>query len=99
MGVDWGKIKEEAAQILSDYIKVDTTNPPGKEMAGARYLQGLLEKDGFPATVLESQPERGNLICTMKGKDRSSAPGSFAPYGRGARRGGKMEAPPLFREP
>ena len=69
MSVDWGRIKEEAAQILSDYIKVDTTNPPGKEMAGARYLQNLLEKDGFPATVMESQPERGNLICTMKGKE------------------------------
>ena len=69
MSVDWGRIEDEAAQILSDYIKVDTTNPPGKEMAGARYLQGLLERNGFPATVLESQPERGNLICTMKGKD------------------------------
>ena len=69
MGVDWEKIKEEAVQILSDYIKVDTTNPPGKEMAGARYLQGLLEKEGFSATVLESQPERGNLICVLKGRD------------------------------
>jgi acetylornithine deacetylase/succinyl-diaminopimelate desuccinylase-like protein len=69
MGVDWERIKEEAVQILSDYIKVDTTNPPGKEMAGARYLQGLLEKEGFSATVLESQPDRGNLICAMKGLD------------------------------
>jgi acetylornithine deacetylase/succinyl-diaminopimelate desuccinylase-like protein len=69
MGVDWGRIKEEAVQTLSDYIKVDTTNPPGKEMAGARYLQGLLEKEGFSADVLESQPDRGNLICIMKGRD------------------------------
>lgn len=69
MNVDWKKIKEEAVGLLSGYIKVDTTNPPGKELAGARYLQGILEKEGFSATVLESQPERGNLICTMKGKD------------------------------
>jgi len=68
MGIDWGKVKEEAVQILSDYIKIDTTNPPGKEMAGARYLKGVLEKEGFAATVLESQPERGNLICALKGK-------------------------------
>lgn len=68
MGIDWEKVKEEAVQILSDYIKIDTTNPPGKEMAGARYLKGVLEKEGFAATVLESQPDRGNLICTMKGK-------------------------------
>lgn len=69
MGVEWSKVKEEATKILSDYIKVDTTNPPGKEMAGARYLQGLLEKEGFSTTVLESQPDRGNLICTWKGRD------------------------------
>jgi acetylornithine deacetylase/succinyl-diaminopimelate desuccinylase-like protein len=69
VSVDWGKIKEEAVTILSDYIKVDTTNPPGKETAGARYLQGLLEREGFSATVLESQPGRGNLICTLQGKD------------------------------
>jgi acetylornithine deacetylase/succinyl-diaminopimelate desuccinylase-like protein len=70
MDLDWGKIKEEAVQILSGYLKVDTTNPPGKEMAGARYLQGLLKKEGFSPTVLEPQPERGNLICSLKGRDR-----------------------------
>ena len=69
MSIDWGKVKEEAVQILSDYIKAETTNPPGKEMAGARYLQGVLEREGFAVTVLESQPERGNVICPLKGRD------------------------------
>ena len=69
MGIDWEKVKEEAVQILSDYIKIETTNPPGNEMAGARYLQGSLEREGLAATVLESQPERGNVICPLKGKD------------------------------
>jgi acetylornithine deacetylase/succinyl-diaminopimelate desuccinylase-like protein len=69
MDIGWEKIKEEAVQILSDYIKVDTTNPPGKEMAGVRYLQGILEKEGFSTTVLESQPDRGNLFCAVKGTD------------------------------
>jgi len=69
MGVDWEKIKEEAVEILRHYIQIDTTNPPGKEMPGARYLQGLLEKEGLATTVLESQPDRGNLICTMKGTE------------------------------
>jgi acetylornithine deacetylase/succinyl-diaminopimelate desuccinylase-like protein len=69
MGIDWEKVKEEAVQILSDYIKIETTNPPGNEMAGARYLQGSLEREGLAVTVLESQPERGNVICPLKGKD------------------------------
>jgi acetylornithine deacetylase/succinyl-diaminopimelate desuccinylase-like protein len=69
MNVDWERVKGEAVQILSGYVQVDTTNPPGKELAGARFLQGVLEKDGLPATILESQPDRGNLVSRIKGKD------------------------------
>jgi acetylornithine deacetylase/succinyl-diaminopimelate desuccinylase-like protein len=69
MNFDWEKVKEEAVQNLSQYLKVDTSNPPGKEMAGARVLQQILEREGFPTTLLGPQPDRGNLICTMKGKE------------------------------
>jgi acetylornithine deacetylase/succinyl-diaminopimelate desuccinylase-like protein len=69
MNFDWERVKEEAVQNLSQYLQVDTTNPPGKEMAGARVLQQMLEREGFATTLLESQPDRGNLICTMKGKE------------------------------
>jgi acetylornithine deacetylase/succinyl-diaminopimelate desuccinylase-like protein len=69
MTLDWEKVKEEAVQNLSQYLRADTTNPPGKEMAGARVLQQMLEREGFATTLLESQLDRGNLICTMKGKE------------------------------
>ncbi len=74
MSTNWEKVREEATQILSDYIKIDTTNPPGGEMKGARFLQGILEKEGIPGQVLESQPGRGNLICNMKGEAVGLAP-------------------------
>jgi acetylornithine deacetylase/succinyl-diaminopimelate desuccinylase-like protein len=69
MAVDWQQVKEEAAKILSGYIQADTTNPPGREIVGARFLQGILEKEGLSPTLLESQPDRGNLICSMKGTE------------------------------
>jgi acetylornithine deacetylase/succinyl-diaminopimelate desuccinylase-like protein len=69
MNFDWEKVKEEAVGHLSRYLQADTTNPPGKEMAGAKVLQQMLEREGLQTTLLESQPDRGNLICTMKGKD------------------------------
>lgn len=69
MDFDWEKVREEAVQNLSLYLQADTTNPPGKEMGGARVLQQILEREGFATTLLEPQPDRGNLICTMKGKD------------------------------
>ncbi len=67
--MDCERVREEASKIMTGYIQVDTTNPPGREMGGARFLQGLLEKEGLSAVVLESQPGRGNLICTLEGSD------------------------------
>ncbi len=69
MTINWEKVKKEAIDILSGYIQVDTTNPPGKELAGARYLQRILEREGFSPTVLEFQPERGSILCQMDGTD------------------------------
>ncbi len=67
MSIDWDHIKKEAVEILSGYIQVDTTNPPGRELAGARYLQGILKKEGFSPTVIEFQPGRGSLACRTNG--------------------------------
>ncbi len=69
MNFDWEKVKEEAVQNLSQYLRADTSNPPGREMAGVKVLQQLLEREGVHTTLLEPQPDRGNLICTMNGKD------------------------------
>ena len=67
MSMDWGNIKEEGVRLLSGYLQVDTTNPPGKELAGAKFLQAVLEREGFEATVLESGPGRGNVLSRMRG--------------------------------
>lgn len=67
MPIDWEKVKEEAIEILSNYIQIETTNPPGKEMAGALFLQEILKREGLPVKVLEAQPERGNVFSVIKG--------------------------------
>jgi hypothetical protein len=34
--IDFAKLREETAQRLSKYIRLNTTNPPGNELAAAR---------------------------------------------------------------
>lgn len=67
MDIDWERVKTEAVEILSKYVQIETTNPPGKELAGAIFLQELIKKEGLPGQVLESQPERGNVFSQIKG--------------------------------
>ncbi|MCS7124926.1 MAG: M20/M25/M40 family metallo-hydrolase [Candidatus Bathyarchaeota archaeon] len=61
------EVEEEVATLLSDLIKINTTNPPGNETQAAKYLAETLEKEGFKCEVLESASGRGNIITRLKG--------------------------------
>jgi acetylornithine deacetylase/succinyl-diaminopimelate desuccinylase-like protein len=65
--VDWPTATEEAAEVLSGYLAVDTSNPPGREVDGGRYLAALLEREGIPTVWLPLDAERGNLVARLEG--------------------------------
>src|SRR5574337_1504574 len=60
------KLSDEAAEWLAGLLRINTTNPPGNELAAARYLAGILEHEGIPAEVLESAPGRGVVIARLR---------------------------------
>lgn len=49
--------------MLSELIKIDTSNPPGNETAAAHYLAGLLGEAGIACEVIEPVGGRGSLIA------------------------------------
>jgi acetylornithine deacetylase/succinyl-diaminopimelate desuccinylase-like protein len=61
------EIEEEIVTLLSDLIRINTTNPHGNETEAAKYLAKNLEKEGFKCEILESAPGRGNIITRLKG--------------------------------
>ncbi len=65
--VNWDSIESEAAQMLSDYIHIDTTNPPGNELAAANFLAERFRAEGIGAEVFESAPGRGSVVARVKG--------------------------------
>ena len=40
-------IRDEITQLLSELIKIDTTNPPGNETSAAKFLANYLENEGL----------------------------------------------------
>lgn len=56
------------AELLRDYIRIDTTNPPGNERAGAEWLAGILRANGVQPELIDSAPGRTNLYARIKGK-------------------------------
>jgi acetylornithine deacetylase/succinyl-diaminopimelate desuccinylase-like protein len=65
--LNWQAIADEAVRYLQDLLRIDTTNPPGNELAAAEYLAGVLRAEGYEPTVLEAAPQRGNLVARLKG--------------------------------
>ena len=40
--IDWAEVEQEATELLVRYLRIDTTNPPGGEEAGAELLTRTL---------------------------------------------------------
>lgn len=58
-------IAREAAVWLSDLLKINTTNPPGNEDAAAKYIAGVLEKEGIHPELLPIVPGRSALVARL----------------------------------
>jgi len=63
------KITPEVA-LLQQYIRIDTSNPPGNELPGARFLAALIEKEGVHAEIIEPAPGRASVYARIAGKQR-----------------------------
>lgn len=55
----------EAAGWLQQYVRVDTSNPPGNEQRAADFLAGLLGKEGIASRVVRNPEGRANLWARL----------------------------------
>ncbi len=65
-GVEQDPFDREAEDALVSYLRINTTNPPGNETAGARFLQQLLLKEGIDAKLVGSNPARQSVYARLR---------------------------------
>ncbi|MEA2237352.1 MAG: hypothetical protein QOC81_2076 [Thermoanaerobaculia bacterium] len=58
-------VEREAEAALIAYLRIDTSNPPGNETAGARFLQQLLLKEGIDAKLIGADPARQSVYARL----------------------------------
>jgi acetylornithine deacetylase/succinyl-diaminopimelate desuccinylase-like protein len=71
--IDWNKVDAEATQRLAEYVRLDTTNPPGNESRGVEWLKRIFQAEGIPFETGESAPGRGNIVARLKGMGKEPA--------------------------
>jgi acetylornithine deacetylase/succinyl-diaminopimelate desuccinylase-like protein len=64
---DWNRAGDEAVRLFAEFLRIDTTNPPGNEVRAAEFLSRVLRREGIEAKTFVSSPGRGNLYARIKG--------------------------------
>ncbi len=72
-GVQWEEVGREANDLLLRYLRIDTTNPPGNEIAAAGFFAAICQREGIEHRVFEPAPGRGIIWARLRG-DGSQRP-------------------------
>lgn len=62
---DWNAIAKTALSTLRDYVRIDTTNPPGDTRRTAELLTGILTREGIAVRRFESSPEHVIVLARL----------------------------------
>jgi acetylornithine deacetylase/succinyl-diaminopimelate desuccinylase-like protein len=61
------ELGDHAFKLCQTLLRIDTTNPPGNEIAAARVVADELRAAGLEPRLLESAPCRANVVARYKG--------------------------------
>lgn len=59
---------DRTIELLRDFLRIDTTNPPGNEEKAALFIQEFLRREGIASEIYQAQPGRANILSRIKGK-------------------------------
>lgn len=61
------KLNAETLRHYTALLRIDTSNPPGNETEAAKYLAGVLQREGISVKLLALDPARANLVARIHG--------------------------------
>ena len=65
--IDWDEVTAEIVATLIEYLRIDTTNPPGNEQVAAEFLAERLEREGYQTEYVEAGPGRVSMRTRLVG--------------------------------
>jgi acetylornithine deacetylase/succinyl-diaminopimelate desuccinylase-like protein len=63
---DTSALAREAQDWLVNLVKINTTNPPGNELEAAKYIAGILTKEGITPEILDVTPGRSAVLARLR---------------------------------
>ena len=66
--------RDEVVELLSDLIRINTSNPTHPERPAAEWVAGKLDEVGITGEIIESAPGRASVVARIEGDHASRAP-------------------------
>jgi acetylornithine deacetylase/succinyl-diaminopimelate desuccinylase-like protein len=64
---DWQATGAEAIRTIQEYVRINTSNPPGDVLKAADFLTAILQREGIPVKRYDSGPGRSIVVARLKG--------------------------------
>jgi acetylornithine deacetylase/succinyl-diaminopimelate desuccinylase-like protein len=65
--IDWPRYQDMAVELMQQYLRINTSNPPGNEIEAAKFLKKVFDQHGIENEIFEYKPGRANIIARIKG--------------------------------
>lgn len=65
--IDFAQLTDECVGLLSEYLAIDTTNPPGDVSAAADWVDKVLSGAGLETKRLGTSLDKTNVVATIDG--------------------------------
>ena len=60
----------DIVQLTRQFLRIDTSNPPGNEEKAVIFLEAILKKASIDSTIYSSSPGRANIMARIEGKKK-----------------------------
>ena len=65
--INWPAYQDMAVDLMRQYLRINTSNPPGNEIEAATFFKAIFDKEGIQNEIFEYKPGRANIIARLKG--------------------------------
>jgi acetylornithine deacetylase/succinyl-diaminopimelate desuccinylase-like protein len=70
VGPDFSTASREATGLLQAYLRIDTSNPPGREKLAADFFDAIFRAEGIESAVFDLGNGRANVLARLPGSGR-----------------------------
>jgi len=64
---------DDVTQLVRQFLRIDTSNPPGNEEKAVLFLEAILKKEGITSSIFSPSPGRANIMARIAGKKKGKS--------------------------